>query len=91
MVKNAPFSQALKTCFWHTFFQTALIQRPIEIFPLNQLQMATNNPKLSVKESRANLSQSITEIFKPKEWPHLIVLKRSCKCLDGYKRNLVLL
>ena len=29
-------------------------------------------PNFSVKESRTNLSQSITEIFKFKEWPHLI-------------------
>ena len=32
-LKNAPFSQALKTCFWHTFFQKAVIRRLIEIFP----------------------------------------------------------
>ena len=32
-LKNAPFSQAQKTCFWHTFFQKAVIQRLIEIFP----------------------------------------------------------
>ena len=49
--KNAPFSQALKTCFWHTFFQTALIQRPIEIFPLNQLQMATNTLNFQWKKA----------------------------------------
>ena len=32
-LQNAPFLQALKTCFWHTFFQKAVIRRPIMIFP----------------------------------------------------------
>ena len=40
-------------------------------------------PKFSVKESRANLSQSITEIFKLKEWPHTI------QKLNGFKEILV--
>ena len=31
-LKNAPFSQAQKPCFWHTFFQKAVIRRLIEIF-----------------------------------------------------------
>ena len=30
-LKNAPFSQALKTCFWQ-FFQNAIIQRQMKIF-----------------------------------------------------------
>ena len=37
--------------FWHTFFQTALIQRPIEIYPWNQLQMATNTLNFQWKKA----------------------------------------
>ena len=71
-LKNAPFSQALKTCFWHTFFQTALIQRLTEIFSIKPTPNGHKYLKFSVKEGRANLYQSIAEIFKLKEWPHLI-------------------
>ena len=31
-----------------------------------------NYPEFSVKESRANLSSSILEIFKLEEWTHLV-------------------
>ena len=72
MLKNEPFSHAQKTCYWHTFFSKSCHSKTDKDFYMKPTTNGHKYPKVSVKESRANLSQSIIEIFKLKEWPHLI-------------------
>ena len=58
MLKNAPFSQALKTCFGHPFFQKkSCHSKTDKDFFMKPTLNSHTNPKFSVKDSRDNLSQ----------------------------------
>ena len=59
MLNNGPFSQALKTCFWHTFFSKSYHSKTDKVFSMKPTPNSHKYPNLLVKESRDNLSQSI--------------------------------
>jgi len=81
--KKHAFSQALKTCFGHTFFSKSCYSKTNKDF--STMKPTPNKSpkysKLSVKESRDNSSQSIFRLLKLEEWTQLI------KKLTLFKRS----
>ena len=71
MLKNAPFSQALKTCLWHTFFSKCCNSKTDKDISMKPTANGHKFPKFSMAGSRAKISESTFELFYLEQWTQL--------------------